>query len=122
MSIWSRLKSWAGGSSNPPVAISIAAGATAFNIPDHSNNFMVTAAGVVTIATINATGPIFPGRTIMLSGAVGTAAVTLTNNAATTTKGQIDAGAADLTLDDDDIIILTQRRTGAWAEVVTTDN
>lgn len=120
MAFWDRLKSWAGGRTPPTIAL--ASGATTINLPDNANTFLLNAAGTVTIATINSQQPILAGRTIMLIGLNGTAAVTLTNSAASTTKGQIDAGAADLTVDDTDVVVLVQYINGVWYEVSSVDN
>lgn len=120
MSLWSRIKSLGGG--DVPPTVSIASGTTALELVESSNLFFLSAAGTVTIGTINATGRILVGRTIVLVGASGTAAITITNNASTTTKGQIDAGAADLTIDDQDVVTLIQVANGTWLEVSSTDN
>lgn len=120
MSLWSRIKSLGGG--DVPPTVSIASGTTALELPESSNLFFLNAAAGVTIATINATGRILVGRVIVLVGVIGTGAVTLTNNAGTTTKGQIDAGAADLTVDDTDVVTLMQVANGTWLEVASVDN
>ncbi len=120
MSVWSRLKSYAGGSLSPPRLV-IAASQTALELPSNRNVFELTAASTETLATINANLPIMPGRMIIIYGATASAAITITNNAGTTTKGQIDAGAADLTIDNDDSAILLQRANGTWIELSSHD-
>jgi hypothetical protein len=120
MSLWSRVKSLGGG--DVPPTVSIPAGTTALELLESTNLFFLNAASAVTIGTINATGRILPGRQIVLVGVIGTGAVTITNNAGTTTKGQIDAGAADLTVDDTDVVTLIQVANGTWLEVSSTDN
>lgn len=120
MSFWSRLKFIAGG--DTPPTVTIPAGSTSFSIPEYANQFYLTAPSTVTIGTINANSRILPGRVVYLIGAASTAAITLTNNAGTTTKGQIDAGAADLTVDDQDVVVLVQVVNGTWLEVSSADN
>lgn len=109
------------GSGRVPI-LTIVASQTNVDLPGDSNVFEWTAGATETIATINANRRIQGGRIIVVFGATASAAVTVTNNAGTTTKGQIDAGAADITIDNDDTMVLVQRRNGTWVELASQNN
>ena len=119
--VMARLKSIVGGGTAPPT-ITLSASQTAIELPNHSCVFELTSSATETIATINANADIDYGRVIYIHGATATAAITLTNNAGTTTKGQIDAGAGDITIDNDDTCSLLQRRNGTWIELSSQNN
>lgn len=96
--------------------------ATALTIPDDNNVFFLTAAGAATLPSLTTTKNIAPGRVIIFycdTGAGG--AITLTNNAASTTNGQFDLGAADVVLGTTDSVMLVQRNDGVWGKIGSAD-
>lgn len=125
---WARLKTIAGFS--PPVSIAVPTGSNNIILSEQSNRFYVTGvSGSPVVSTINqnsaslGTFEIMPGRIVTFEGAatVGTDVV-FTNNAASTTAGQMDLGAADVTLSSTDVLKLKQRTDGVWVKQFFTDN
>lgn len=93
------------------------------SLPTNRDTFYLVNAGAVTIPTINARMPILPGRRITLIGHKDNSNdFTLTNNADTVTKGQMDLGSGDVTLGTEDVLVLVQQDNGVWFEENLTDN
>lgn len=62
-----------------------------------------------------------PGRVIVLIGVTTTGPV-LKTNASTTTEGQMDLGASDITLAPTDVVFLMHQNNGTWLRISSSDN
>lgn len=120
MSFWARLKSKAGGETPPDVVLGT--GSTKINLTSNRDVYYLNASNTCTIGTVGANDPVLPGRTILFVGKIGTAAVTFTNANDTTTKGAMDLGGSDATIDDQDTLELMQHPTGAWVALSQKNN
>lgn len=127
-SFWARLKTVAGGH-NPLTTIIVATdpGASTYTdlvISGFANSFYIKGvSGTCSVGTINANLPVQPGREIYLEAPYAIdAAVVLKNNAASTTKGQLDIGTGDITLGITDAICLAQRADGVWVRQYSANN
>ena len=93
------------------------------SLPTDSDIFYLKNAGAVTIPTININMPTRPGRKVTLvAHKDNTNDFTLTNNADTVTKGQMDLGGGDITLGTEDVLVIVQQDNGVWFEASLTDN
>lgn len=106
-----------------PLGTTLVTTAVALSIPDDNNFFQITAVGAATLPSLATTKNIAPGRiiTFLVDTAAG-GAITLTNNAASTTNGQFDLGAGDLVLGTTDVATLVQRNDGVWQLLSTSNN
>ena len=105
--IMSRMKQWFGGSRVTNFTVT---GLTSIALSDDVGGLSLT--GTATIATITANPATRGGRLLYLYGASGT--TTFTNNASSTTAGQMDLGAGDATIGATDFVILWLRTDGVW--------
>lgn len=115
MATLSRMKSDSG--TRVPYSFTVT-GTQAIDLPDFTNEFIADGSGTAVVSTINAGSPIRPGRVIVIRGKNGMAAqVAFTNNALTTTKGQMDllTGLSSRSLGDNEILELQQHLNGAWS-------
>jgi len=113
MSMWARLKSGAGGQKPPTVTA-----ATAIEIDESHNSFYVD--GTSTVTTINATKPILEGREVTFYSTAGTPV--FGNTDSTSTKGELDLGGSDITLDATDFLVVKQMSNGTWVRKYATSN
>jgi hypothetical protein len=93
------------------------ASATALPLPDTGAVFTIT--GSTTVATITAVKN--PGRVVRLIAGTGVS-LTVTNNDAPTTEGQIDLGGSNLTFAAQDVLTLMQLNNGTWVRCGINDN
>lgn len=101
-------------------ATAVATGA--LTLPDQTDVFVMSAAAATTLSGIVTTKGICPGRRVLLQTAVDSAnSVVLTNNAGSTTNGQFDVGAGDLTLAVTDSAWLMQGDDGVWRLIGTSN-
>ena len=116
-----RMKSKSGGSQAPVILSPVTA--VDLSLLDRSDVFTLLNTGAVTIPTIGATMPVHPGRQIVLMNSASSSNdFTLTNNADTTTKGEMDLGGGDVTLGTEDVLTLTQQANGTWWETSLANN
>lgn len=108
MSMWSRLKSLAGGSGRTDTDKTITVAATTW-VPDEGNFFLLS--GTATITSLNA-ATATRDRRVVFVGSSGTQ--TFTNTNGTTTAGQMDLGGASIALGPDDVLELVLRQNGVW--------
>lgn len=120
MGFYSRVQSILG--LEDPRVLTLVASQTTLRLPKGSNNFEITSPATETIATIDALGRISGGRVVIFVAKIGSAAVTFTNNNATTTKGQMELGGSNIVLDDNDVLVLWQRPDGTWIRITNTNN
>jgi len=115
-----RMKSKAGGSKATPIITPVTT--VDLSLLESSDVFVLTNGGAVTIPTINANMPIHAGRTVtLICDTSATGDVTITDNSATTTKGQVSCGG-DIVLDQTDACMLIQRADGHWDELSLANN
>lgn len=114
MSMWSRLKSIAGGDRD----FYTLAVATTTNVPSSSNLFALTGTATVTslLASANTRNRIV---TFYQSDS---GATTLTNTNGTSTAGQMDLGGSDIVLGQDDSVDLLLRPDGSWLRISSVSN
>lgn len=113
MSVVARMKSMAG-TGRSIKEVSLVSGNTDIPVPEGANVVVLTASATVTISTVGANQAVFGGRRLVMIGKAGTSAITLSNNSATTTKGQMDLGGADITFNAGETVELIQRDDGSW--------
>ena len=118
----SRVKSTHGSLAPPTITVPTAA-TDDLDLPQHSNVFLVTAPSNITgMSTCNLNKPIETGRIVLLIAADSTANLVFTNDDTPTSKGQMDLGGSDITLDDRDVLCLIQRSDGSWLRIFNTNN
>lgn len=114
MSMWSRLKSIAGGDRTNYTL----AAATTVVVPDDSNLFYLT--GTATVTALNAGGSTRNRVVTFVQSDSG--ATTLTNTNDTTTAGQMDLGGANIVLGQTDSVDLLLRADGSWLRLSSVNN
>lgn len=127
MSMWSRLRSWAGGySRTPTINVPGVQGQTiVLNLPDHSNVFALTTSeegvniGDLLAAdnTRNRKVWLYMKPTVDTNGYV-----TLVNTDNASVAGEMDLGGSDITLEESDAVCLLLRDNGTWLKLRVTDN
>jgi hypothetical protein len=119
MSTGARINGLLGGNQGTDT-VTLVTGSQALRIPDTSSVIMLAGSGTPTIATfVNPASA--RGRLVILynNSAVN---IVVTNNAGTTTAGQFDLGAADITLGPTDVLGFYVLPNGVGVEFFTTDN
>lgn len=115
MSIQARAASFVG----TPDQFRTTAVAASLNLSDTQSVFFLT--GTATVTALNPDNMILPGRTVMLvQDDAGTSTFTNTNGA--TAKGTMDLGGGNVVLGQADILVLVQKRDGAWLRVTSVNN
>lgn len=100
--------------------VTLVTGSQALRIPDPASVILLSGSGTPTIATF--VNPAFArGRLVLLynNSAVN---IVVTNNAGTTTAGQFDLGAADITLGPTDVLAFYILPNGVGVRFFNVDN
>lgn len=82
--------------------------------------FEITGSATVTSLTLPS-GIVQGGRIVTFYGGA-SAAVVFTNTNDTTTAGQMDLGGANITIADQDVLMLMMKNNGTWIRVFNTNN
>ncbi len=126
MSMWSRVKSWAGGGRLYEYTINVADGGTGtMYLPDDSNVFtLVGPEGSVGISKIFASGATRNRKVYLYQkyDASITPETVFTNTDGASVEGEMDLGGSDVTLGATDVLALLLRPDGTWVRIFTTDN
>jgi hypothetical protein len=119
MSVQARVNHLFGGTSTA-TAISFSGTIAAFRIPDTASWIRLTGTSTPVISALD--NPSYSRNKLVILENAAATSITLTNNASTTTAGQMDLGSADITLATDDIVALYCRPNGVWIRAWSTDN
>lgn len=121
MGVVARMKSKSGRAKAPPTLTPVTT--VDLSLPETSDVFFIDCTAAVTVPSINTNMPIHPGRTVRLIAlTANTNTVTWTNNAATTTKGEMNLGSGDFSMAAEDVLELVQESDGTWNKVSSSDN
>lgn len=119
MSTNARLNGLFGGRSNP-TSVTLVTGSQALAIPDTASFIYLGGSGTPTIATF--TMPSTARNRLVILYNNSAVNIVVTNNAGSTTAGQFDLGAADVTLGATDALAVFVRGDGVAIELFTIDN
>lgn len=101
--------------------ITTLASAASWQLPGEVvGSFEITGSATVTSLTLPS-GIVQGGRIVVFYGGE-SAAVVFTNTNDTTTAGQMDLGGANITISDQDVLVLMMKNNGTWIRVFNTNN
>jgi hypothetical protein len=118
MGAFSRIRAVAGGR-RTGVNVNLTDGRTQWYIPDDLALAYITgdANNITNVYAATYT----PGRTLTIVS-VDDTSPTFINNSDTTTPGQMDLGVGNITLEQDDVLVLLLRPNMTWVRILSTDN
>lgn len=119
MSVQARVNHLFGGTSTA-TTMTITGTMANVRIPDTASWIRATGASTPVVSSLDA--PAWSRNKLVIFENASSTSITFTNNASTTTAGQMDLGAADIALGQDDILALYCRPNGVWVRAFSTDN
>lgn len=126
MSMWSRIRSYAGGSrKSTDLTVPGSQNDTIeLNLPDTGNLFSLVGPEGITVSKLHA-GNTTRNRKVYLYqkyDSSASPATTFTNTDGAAVAGEMDLGGSDITLDATDVLVLLLRTDGTWVRLRNTDN
>lgn len=119
MSVGARVNHLFGGTQTP-TTLTITGTMASVRIPDVASWIRVSGASTPIVSSLDA--PSWSRNKLVIFENAASTSIVFTNNAGTTTAGQMDLGSADITLGQDDILALYCRPNGVWVRAWSTDN